>query len=124
MEKRIMWPNANSGAQMNFLIASFVLAFGWRAAAAQDFGCMQSCFARGFERSDCITICGGSGAGGLTDQTGLPKNPAFETIAPKTQAPPLPKVVDPKCYQDCRKRNYHPQLCQRQCSWGGSGYRD
>ncbi len=104
-------------------------SFGWliclsllcrNAAAGQDFGCMQSCYERGLERSQCITLCGGgAGAGALAGQAGLPGNPAFDAVLPKPLAPPPPKVVDPKCYQDCRKRGYHPQLCQRQCSWGG-----
>lgn len=90
--------------------------------AAQDFACMQDCFRQGYDRGYCVSMCNtgpGAGQGGMLDQPGLPKNPAFDQIQ-KPAAPQqrqLPQVPDHKCMKDCQKRGYNYMLCQKQCSY-------
>lgn len=86
--------------------------------AAQDFGCMQECLSRGHDRHYCIGICdlGGSGAG-VPGQAGLPENPAFEQVRPKSSQQPLPARIDQKCMKDCTGRGYSFMYCRKRCSF-------
>ncbi|MDP1525634.1 MAG: hypothetical protein Q8M20_07475 [Rhodocyclaceae bacterium] len=86
------------------------------AQAAQDFACMQDCFRQGYDRSYCVPMCNTSG-GGMLDQPGLPKNPAFDQVQPNTPKQRLPAVADHKCMKDCQRRGYNYMLCQKQCSY-------
>ena len=62
-------------------ILSAILFLFLDGAAAQDFGCMQDCSRQGGNRNYCMTMCGGSQApGGMMNQPGLPKNPAFDQM--------------------------------------------
>lgn len=98
------------------------------AQAAQDFACMQQCIGQGYERNYCMSICAtgpGAGSGGMMQQPGLPKNPAFEQVQPNPPKSPrqaLPRVADPGCMKDCQKRGYNYMLCQKQCSWSLNDY--
>ena len=90
------------------------------AHAAPDFNCMQDCFSQGYARAHCMAVCDNRAVppGGMLDQPGLPKNPAFDQIqqdAPRPQ--PLPPAVDYKCIKDCQKQGYNYMLCQKQCSY-------
>lgn len=88
--------------------------------ATRDFACMQDCVSQGYHQSRCVTLCesGPAAQGGMMNQPGLPKNPAFEQMpqAAPQQRPP-PAVADPQCMKDCRKRGYDYLLCQKQCSY-------
>ncbi len=86
--------------------------------AAQDFSCMQDCFRQGYDRPYCVSMCN-TGPGGMRDQPGLPKNPAFDQIQKPAspQQRQLPQVADYKCIKDCQKRGYNYMLCQKQCSY-------
>lgn len=93
------------------------------AASAADFNCMEGCFRQGYARSHCLAVCD-SGGGGMMDQPGLPKNPAFDQMQQGAQPQPrnnLPAVADPKCMKDCQRRGYNYMLCQKQCSYAGYG---
>lgn len=89
-------------------------------ARAADFVCMEDCLRRGYARSHCVAVCdGGAGPGGMLDQPGLPRNPAFDQIDPqknRQQQTPLP-VTDAKCLEDCRRKGYNYMLCRQQCSY-------
>lgn len=103
-----------------FSILSAILFLLPAVALAQDFGCMQDCSSQGGNRNYCVTMCGGSQApGGMMNQPGLPKNPAFDQM--QQQAAPArrnqPIVADPKCLKDCQNRGYNYMLCQQQCSY-------
>ncbi|MFN6961176.1 MAG: hypothetical protein ACK4N6_02950 [Rhodocyclaceae bacterium] len=100
----------------------------WLAAAAcltttvwagQDFQCMQGCLGQGYDREYCLGVCAmAPGAGGMPDQPGLPKNPAFEEVMPKKSRQPPPKIADPKCMKDCQRRGYDYLFCmKRVCSY-------
>lgn len=103
--------------QLLFFAGLFMLS---SARAAPDFNCMQDCFSQGYARAHCMAVCDnrpGPG-GGMLDQPGLPKNPAFDQLQQDApQQRPLPAVADPKCMKDCQKRGYNYMLCQRQCSY-------
>lgn len=93
--------------------------------AGQDFNCMQSCFGQGYDRSYCVAMCsnGTGAAGGMMDQPGLPKNPAFDQVQPNTPRQPLPRVADPKCMKDCQRRGYDYMFCyKKMCSYSPMGY--
>jgi hypothetical protein len=97
------------------------------ARAGQDVACVQDCYSRGglgFDRNYCISMCESRpNRGGMMDQPGLPRNPAFEQMersAPRKQ--PLPVVADSKCMKDCQKRDYDYMLCRKQCSYSPYGY--
>jgi|GEM_PF-2520464 len=100
-----------------------LLIFGPAALAGQDFNCMQSCFSQGYDRSYCVGMCStGPGAGGLMEQPGLPRNPAFDQVQPKAPRQPLPKIADPKCMKDCQQRGYSYTYCFRKaCSYAPLG---
>lgn len=105
------------------LIAGLLLLVN--AYAAQDFSCMQDCFTQGYPRAHCTAICdsGAASSGGMLDQPGLPRNPAFDQIQPAAPRPQrLPKVVDHKCINDCQKQGYDYMLCQKRCSYSGYRY--
>jgi len=90
------------------------------AHAAQDFACMQDCFRQGYDRPYCVSMCNtgpGVGQGGMMDQPGLPKNPAFDQVRPNTPKQRLPAVADHRCMKDCQQRGYNYMLCQKQCSY-------
>lgn len=102
----------------SMLVVGLIVATGSPLAA--DFACMEGCFGQGYARSHCITVCDSNpGRGGMLDQPGLPKNPAFEQLQQQAQPrrQPLPPVVDPRCVDDCRKKGYNYSLCRRQCSY-------
>jgi hypothetical protein len=92
------------------------------AHADHDFNCMQQCFSQGYDRYYCAGICetrgiGGAG-GGMLEQPGLPKNPAFEQMQRDRVRPPAPMpVADPKCMKECQNRGYGYMLCQDRCSY-------
>lgn len=95
------------------------------AQAGQDFNCMQDCFSQGYARSHCVALCDNrpSPGGGMLDQPGLPKNPAFDQIEQgAARKQPMPAVADPKCMKDCQKKNYNYMLCQKQCSYSLYGH--
>lgn len=98
------------------------------AFAGPEMACMQDCFSRGYDQSRCVTVCearpGGYPAGGMLEQPGVPRNPAFDQIQSPPGAgrtPRVPLVADQKCLKDCQKRGYDYLLCQRQCSYSGYG---
>lgn len=99
----------------------FVLLWAGMASAA-DFACMEDCVRQGRARNYCLAICDnrpGPGAGGLMDQPGLPRNPAFDQIQPKNDLPQqnLPQATDAKCMKDCNRRGYDYLLCRKQCGY-------
>lgn len=100
-----------------------ILCLLFDVAVAQDFGCMQDCSRQGANRNYCVTICGGDqGAGGMMNQPGLPKNPAFgqmQQAAPQQRNQPI--MIDQKCLKDCQKRGYTYMLCQQNCSYSQYG---
>jgi hypothetical protein len=109
---------------MMMLAASLFFLLG--AHAGQDVACIQDCYnqgRQGYDRNYCISMCESRPTrGGMMDQPGLPKNPAFEQMQPQHnnqqyQQRPLPAVADPKCMKDCDKRGYDYMLCRRQCSY-------
>jgi hypothetical protein len=87
--------------------------------AAQDFNCMQDCYRQGYDRTYCVAMCDTRpGQGGMLEQPGLPKNPAFDQLQQSApQQRPLPAVADPQCMKNCQKRGYNYMLCQKQCSY-------
>jgi hypothetical protein len=97
------------------------------ARAGQDVACVQDCYSQGgmgYDRNHCISMCESRpNRGGMMDQPGMPRNPAFDQMersAPRKQ--PLPAVADSKCMKDCQKRDYDYMLCRKQCSYSPSGY--
>lgn len=105
----------------SMLVAGLIVATG--NSLATDFACMEGCFRQGYARSHCIAVCDSNpGRGGMLDQPGLPKNPAFDQLqqdAPRQR--PLPAVADPRCMKDCQQRGYNYMLCQKQCSYSLPG---
>lgn len=93
------------------------------SAFAADFVCMQDCYQRGYAQSHCMAVCGGNqggmGQGGLMDQPGLPKNPAFDQLQPKNPQPAqrFPAATDSRCMKDCNRKGYDYLLCQKQCGY-------
>lgn len=105
---------------MNYPIAYLagLLMLGQSAWAGQDFNCMQGCLGQGYDRAYCLGVCGTGTAGGMLDQPGLPKNPAFEEVEPKQSRQPPMKIADPKCMKDCQRRGYDYMFCmKRACSY-------
>ena len=99
---------------------AWLLAF--QTQAGQDFSCMQECYRQGYDRGYCVSMCSSGPGGGMMDQPGLPKNPAFEQVQPNPPKQRLPAVADPKCMKDCQKRGYNYMLCQKQCSFAVPSY--
>lgn len=94
------------------------------AHAAPGFACMQDCYRSGYDRGYCVTICETQPGGGMLEQPGLPKNPAFDQLQQDStpQQRPLPAIADPKCMKDCQKRGYDYMLCRKRCSYSMPGY--
>lgn len=102
--------------RLPILIATLLAMY--EVQAAQDFACMQDCYRQGYERNYCVSMCTVSPASGaMMEQPGLPKNPAFDQVNPKSTPQPVPQVADPNCMKDCQKRHYNYMLCQKQCSY-------
>ncbi len=89
------------------------------ADAGQDFNCMQDCYRQGYDRNYCISMCNTdrSPQGGMLDQPGLPRNPAFDQLQQNSKPVPLPRVADPQCMKNCQKHGYGYRLCQQRCSY-------
>ncbi len=91
------------------------------ARAAQDFNCMQDCYRQGYDRNYCVSMCQTRPGprGGMHDQPGLPKNPAFDQLQRDSQPQqrPLPPVVDPQCVKDCQRHGYNLMFCRQRCSY-------
>lgn len=96
-----------------------ILCLSSAVSAGQDFQCMQECLGQGYDRGYCLGVCATSpDADGILAQPGLPKNPAFEEVAPKKPRQPAPKLVDPKCMKDCRRKGYDYMFCmKRVCAY-------
>jgi hypothetical protein len=108
--------------RLSMLLAGLLVLFD--VTAAQDFACMQDCISQGYNQSRCITVCEGRQGlqGGMLDQPGVPRNPAFNQLQQnQPQQRPLPAVTDHKCMKDCERRGYNYMLCQKQCSYSGYG---
>lgn len=89
----------------------------------QDFNCMQSCFGQGYDRNYCVAVCGDGRGSGLSEQPGLPKNPAFEQVRPHTSKQPLPRIADPKCMKECQRRGYDYMFCfKKMCGYSPMGH--
>jgi hypothetical protein len=91
-----------------------------QAHAGPDFNCMKDCSRQGFDRNYCMGMCETrrDASGGLLDQPGLPRNPAFDQLkqdASPAQSP-LP-VIDQKCLRDCQRHGYNYVFCRKQCSY-------
>jgi len=106
--------------RLSLFLASLCVSFG--ARAAPGFACLQDCYRNGHDRSYCVTICEAQPAGGMLEQPGLPKNPAFDQLRQGTPRPSLPAVADPQCMKDCQKRGYNYMLCHKRCSYSLPGY--
>lgn len=106
------------------MVFTFMMISLSAALAGQDFACMQDCYRQGYDRNYCVAMCStGSGSGFLTDQPGLPGNPAFDQVKPKNlQQPPQPPVSDYTCMKNCQKRGYNYLSCQRVCVYAPPGY--
>jgi hypothetical protein len=91
------------------------------AHGGTDFNCMQGCFAQGYDRPYCASICSSRGVpsgGGMMDQPGLPKNPALDEMRrDANRRAPVPRVTEPNCLKNCRGRGYNYTYCQQQCSY-------
>lgn len=98
--------------------ALFCLALSLPASAAVDPLCNQDCLTRGGGKSYCARTCV-MPEGGLLNQPGLPKNPAFEQL--EREADPRKHepggLLDQKCFKDCQRRGYALPLCTKQCSY-------
>jgi hypothetical protein len=93
------------------------------AHAAPGFACLQDCYRGGYDRGYCVTICESQQGGGVLEQPGLPKNPAFDQLRQAApQQRPLPAVADPECMKDCQKRGYNYMLCHKRCSYSLPGH--
>jgi hypothetical protein len=108
-------------------ILSAILFVALNVHAGQDVACVQDCYSRGgqgFDRNYCISMCESRpNRGGMMEQPGLPRNPAFDQVEQGGQRrQPLPAVADSKCMKDCQKRDYDYMLCRKQCSYSPYGY--
>jgi len=106
---------------------SAMLFLAFNAHAGQDVACVQDCYSRGgqgFDRNYCISMCESrTHRGGMMDQPGLQRNPAFDQVEQGSQRrQPLPAVADPKCMKNCQKQDYNYMFCQKQCSYSLQGY--
>ncbi|MCX8016850.1 MAG: hypothetical protein N2690_02940 [Rhodocyclaceae bacterium] len=105
--------------KLSIALCAAGLLLGASAWAGQDFHCMQGCLGQGYDRNYCLGVCStAAGAGGMLDQPGLPKNPAFEQVQPNTPRQPLPKIADPQCMKDCQRRGYDYMFCyKKMCAY-------
>lgn len=101
--------------RLSLFISGTLLSF---AALAADFACMQDCYQRGYAQGHCMAVCGG-GQGGMIDQPGLQKNPAFDQLQQKGPQPTqkFPAATDSRCMKDCNRKGYDYMLCRKQCSY-------
>lgn len=106
---------------MKWVWLAGLLFSSWAGWAGEDFNCMQGCLGQGYDRHYCLGVCAtdsGLGQGGMLDQPGLPKNPAFEQLQPSLPRQPLPRIADPKCMKDCQRRGYDYLFCaKRICAY-------
>jgi len=96
-----------------------VLTAAMTNAIAQDYACMKNCTRQGADLTYCAAMCrAGPAAGGMLEQPGLPRNPAFDQVQPNSSRPQLPAVADPQCMKDCQKRGYSYTFCyKKMCAY-------
>lgn len=101
------------------LVVLFVTVFH-EAHAGSDFNCMKECYRQGFDRNYCLGMCDTrrEPSGGMLDQPGLPRNPAFDQLKQDASPaqPPLP-MIDQKCLKACQQHGYNFGFCRKQCTY-------